>query len=382
VYDLKPANGRATMSQMIADAGAIGGVNGDFFQWGDDPGGDPVGIMVRSGELVSHPGGTGSRAPSVGWGDDGPRILPKASWTAYAELGRRRIAIDGLNEYARENGVVLCTPTSGYAIRKGPGVFLVLRTRDATLRPAGRLQGVVLGRREDVEKLPVPPGTLVLAARGTAAEALRTATVGETVRIQVNVRGYDFRKVDQVMGGGPVLLTGGAPTKDAVEDGRNPRTAMGTDRDGNIWYAVIDGRQANSVGATLRETAEIMRRLGCVEAINLDGGGSSSIHLYGLTLNRPSGGQERAIANGILWHGPLPARKATDLRIEGPAEVGLGETARLSAIGAAGDDVVWSAQGAAWVDQDGVLHPLKAGEATVAILVGGVRTERKITVRP
>jgi hypothetical protein len=63
VYDLKPTNGRATMSQMIREAGAIGGVNGDFFQWGDDPGGDPLGLMVRHGELLSHPESAGVRGP-------------------------------------------------------------------------------------------------------------------------------------------------------------------------------------------------------------------------------------------------------------------------------------------------------------------------------
>jgi exopolysaccharide biosynthesis protein len=74
------------------------------------------------------------------------------------------------------------------------------------------------------------------------------------------------------MSGGPVLLRAGKATKLPPRDPRHPRTAVGLDREGNVWYVVIDGRQSMSVGASLEETAEVMRRLGCVEAINLDGG--------------------------------------------------------------------------------------------------------------
>ncbi|MGV3615614.1 MAG: phosphodiester glycosidase family protein [Fimbriimonas sp.] len=381
VYDLKPTNGRGTMSQMVRDAGAIGGVNGDFFQWGDDPGGDPVGIMVRNGELLSHPGGTGSRAPSIGWGRGEVRIADRCTWTASFEAGKERLSVSGLNEYARPGALTLATPASGYAISKAAAVFLILRTPAAILKPRGEVVGTVVGIEENREKVPVPPGTMILMGRGVAAESLRRLPLGAPVKIRTQTEGYDFGRIDNVVGGGPVLVRRGVLAPGAAEDVRHPRTAMGIDKDGNVWYAIVDGRQPMSVGATLKETGEVMRRLGCVEAINLDGGGSSSMSLFGTTLNRPSGGVERMVANGILWHGPIPRAAGDDLTIEGPSEVSLTGTSQLKVPKAPKDGVVWTCQGAAWIDQDGLVRPIKEGPATVQALVGGKVLERKIDVK-
>ena len=90
--------------------------------------------------------------------------------------------------------------------------------------------------------------------------------------------------------------------------GRNPRTAVGFDSTGRrLLLVAIDGRQPGySVGTSLRETAEIMRQLGAHEALNLDGGGSTTFvvpdlqNAEGVTIaNRPSDKTERKVANGL-----------------------------------------------------------------------------------
>ncbi len=79
-----------------------------------------------------------------------------------------------------------------------------------------------------------------------------------------------------LVSGDRMLLTGGKNT--APEQGaRAPRTAVGTAPDGRLVLLVIDGRTAESAGATLRETAEFLREAGCTDALNLDGGGSSTM---------------------------------------------------------------------------------------------------------
>jgi len=82
----------------------------------------------------------------------------------------------------------------------------------------------------------------------------------------------------------------------------HPRTAVGTDAQGRfVWLAVVDGRQRGySEGLSAFELAELMRDLGCTEAVNLDGGGSSVMLLRGdddalHVMNRPSGGSSRPI---------------------------------------------------------------------------------------
>jgi exopolysaccharide biosynthesis protein len=82
---------------------------------------------------------------------------------------------------------------------------------------------------------------------------------------------------------------------------RHPRTAIGVTATGKILLVVIDGRRARwSRGATLGELRNILRDLGAVDALNLDGGGSSEMVVDGEIVNRPSDGRERRITNAVL----------------------------------------------------------------------------------
>jgi hypothetical protein len=114
------------------------------------------------------------------------------------------------------------------------------------------------------------------------------------------------------VGGYPVLLRGGAVTADvdtagsASFRGVNPRTAAGVAADGGLLLVTVDGRQpGHSAGATLRQTAELLRALGAVDALNLDGGGSTTMVVRGAddvlrVANRPSDAAgERPVANAL-----------------------------------------------------------------------------------
>ena len=97
----------------------------------------------------------------------------------------------------------------------------------------------------------------------------------------------------------------------------HPRSAVGISRDGRfLLLMAIDGRQVGySESATTRETAEWLRRLGAYDALNLDGGGSTTLVIEGpngepLRLNRPSGGAERPVANHLgVYARPLESRE-------------------------------------------------------------------------
>lgn len=115
--------------------------------------------------------------------------------------------------------------------------------------------------------------------------------------------------VSEVLGGFPLLLHGGERVGDlevtarpAFAAARHPRTAVGFDPSANLlWIVVVDGRQpGHSVGMTLPELVELLERLGVTEALNLDGGGSSVMVLYGVRVSRPSDAEgERAVANSL-----------------------------------------------------------------------------------
>lgn len=105
-------------------------------------------------------------------------------------------------------------------------------------------------------------------------------------------------KLKWAVGGGPVLAKEGAVFITNNEEKKfagmaiadhHPRTAMGYTKDGQLILLVVQGRMKNiAVGTTLTETAQILIDLGCVEAINLDGGGSSCLLINGKETIKPS----------------------------------------------------------------------------------------------
>jgi flagellar hook assembly protein FlgD len=141
------------------------------------------------------------------------------------------------------------------------------------------------------------------------------------------------------VGGGPEIVRDGVPVYRAFEaftadqlSPRNPRTAVGQLRDGSVILVVVDGRRPGySAGVTNFELGQTVARLGAVEAMALDAGGSSTMAFDGQLLNRPSDpGGERAVAEALLvsYYGvyaPPPA-----VQVLSPNGDGVGERQALS----------------------------------------------------
>ncbi len=116
-------------------------------------------------------------------------------------------------------------------------------------------------------------------------------------------------EAEDVVTAGPVLLVGGADeplVKNDFNTRRNPRTAVGRKADGTVLLVVADGRNREAAGLSMRELQQVMAALGCVDAINLDGGGSTTMVVHGEVVNHPSDNRkfdpagERPVANAIL----------------------------------------------------------------------------------
>ena len=120
-------------------------------------------------------------------------------------------------------------------------------------------------------------------------------------------------KMKSIVSGGPVLVQGGNVLVTNNEewkfagkaiDDRHPRTAMGYTADGKLIILVIEGRfPGRAEGATLTQTAEMLISLGCVEALNLDGGGSSCMLVNGKETIRPSDKEGQRAVPGIFYIG-------------------------------------------------------------------------------
>ena len=133
----------------------------------------------------------------------------------------------------------------------------------------------------------IPPSGAVLVAGRTAPEALRRSLLslhaGDTVRVEHALQPIAPK---EAVGGWPIILRDGVITTAADSAGatfapvRHPRTAVGLFPDGRLLFLVVDGRQKPySDGMTLRELARVFQSLGARDALNLDGGGSSTFVL-------------------------------------------------------------------------------------------------------
>ncbi|MGB3965414.1 MAG: phosphodiester glycosidase family protein, partial [Planctomycetota bacterium] len=124
----------------------------------------------------------------------------------------------------------------------------------------------------------------------------------------------DWPEMFEALGAGPMLLAGGEVV-DHGERGRtrrHPRSAVGLRADGSVVLLAIDGRTGMATGTTFEETAHVLQELGCVDAVNLDGGGSTTLWVAGLGVqNFPCDNKrydhdgERAVANALLLL-PMP----------------------------------------------------------------------------
>jgi hypothetical protein len=174
---------------------------------------------------------------------------------------------------------------------------------------------------------PLAKDTIVLSGNGMGADFLKqNATVGQELSFRLEVASLspnpiDLASIQEAVAGGPRLLTDGKVTITDSAEGiapsfsttRHPRTAAGVTAKGKLLLMVVDGRQKGvSRGVSLSELANLFLKYGAKDAVNLDGGGSSTAIVRDLIVNSPSEGKERAVANALLVCAPLPDKKSKE----------------------------------------------------------------------
>jgi hypothetical protein len=326
---------RETLSSLSTRKDALAGVNGGYFVIGQEDGtpGDLAGSSIRDGRLVSEavdgrtdlvlgPAATSITAlsdiESVGATDGATRVLDGENrkpgliracggtgGDSPTELPLHDITCTDPSELIRS------TPIFGAETEKGDGTEALL---DAT--------GSVTALREP-RGGPVPPGASVLTGTGDGADWLRAhAQPGSRIMVATSVsteRGpLPLTPGLGVVNGGPRLLRDGRPDITAEAEGfdhpgdpafyyafglrRNPRTLAGVTADGRLLLVAVDGRAPGySAGLDFEEEAAVMRALGARDAVNLDGGGSTTMTIRGTVVTRPSDPTgERPIGDAIL----------------------------------------------------------------------------------
>lgn len=275
----------SSLLQQTKDAAA--GVNAAYF--GLD--GTTLGVMKLQDTIVASMDITRT---ALGILPDGSAIIDDALYQGTVELpDGQKIAITGVNEERGSDALILYNSYYDAATDTNPfgSEYVVVGNKITAI---------------NTNNSAIPQGGFVLSAHGKSQQALAKLQVGDTVKVTQSP-GDQWSKAVAVIGAGPRLVKNNSvylTTKreefgSDVAVGRAPRTAVGITKEGHILLMVVDGRQKHSIGLTLLDTALLMQELGSIQAMNLDGGGSSEMIVQKEIVNKPSDGHERSIGTAL-----------------------------------------------------------------------------------
>lgn len=300
--------GTESVPEMAARHQALAAINAGFFA----PNGDPTGLLQVDGQLVSDTRrARGAVAVSV---RDGRTSLLFDLVTATARLrldtaeGAATVPIAGVDTVRQRGKLMLYTPRyHAHTDTAGKGIEWILDGEPL----------MVHERRHDAGSSAIPASGFVLSYGGLEPPPpLDDLDPGDRVAIErefATVHGSDPRawaSAAHVIGGAGLLVRDGQPVTDWTEEDlrtgfsteRHPRTMIGAGSSGEIWLVTVDGRNpSRSLGMSFLELQRLAARLQLTHALNLDGGGSTTMVVAGTIVNHPSdAGGARKVSDAIL----------------------------------------------------------------------------------
>jgi hypothetical protein len=259
-----------------------------------------------NGRLLSEPD-RGRAAVGFYFADGATRaVVGRLSFHGEVRFGDGpALLLDGINRSRQESEIVLFTPEFHRTTLTPPGGAEIVVER-------GRIVEV----REGVGSSLIPPSGVVVSVGGERFAPIRPSVrPGEPVSVDTRLVSLlpdpdgEWDRTRDIVSAGPLLLWKGKrieePEKESISEvfvlARHPRTAAGVRADGTLVFVTVDGRQPEtSVGMSIPELTDLMLELGCVSAMNLDGGGSTTMVIDGQVVNTPSGASPRRNGDAII----------------------------------------------------------------------------------
>lgn len=275
---------KSTITTIAKKNNSIVAINGTFFKPAT---GVPLGTLMIDKKMY-----TGPVYNRVALGIfDGKYDMARVQLNAALKSGKDVVKVDNINQPR-----MLSTNVIAYTNVWG---------KVAPVCPKYGKQIAVQGNKViavSYSPLAIPENGFVAVGPASKLDKLANA---KNINLDVEtIPGWD--DVRHIIGGGPYLVRDGQTYVDISEQklgsigGRNPRSAIGYTSDNHLIIVAVDGRESSSVGLTLTELANFMKLIGCFNAMNLDGGGSTVLYVNGRVVNSPQVKGGIALSNAII----------------------------------------------------------------------------------
>lgn len=387
--------------ELVESHKAVAGINAGFFNWLSEAGkASPDGPVVQSGEIISSDHEYNRYNNSMGtfsidkddnllynfWKTD-MHIMTENKKTMVITLYNK----DSFKDY---NDVAMWS-------RKWDKYSLGATEKYPDIVEMVVEDSVVMDIRESMPPVEIPENGYVIIARGEKAEFIKNNfEIESEISLSVSTN-PNWENIEMAVTGSAILVKDGKIPSPFSFDigGRHPRTMVGSSMDGKeLLLVTVDGRQQSSLGMTQTEAANLMLQLGAYNALNLDGGGSTTMAARKPAtenieiINSPSDGSPRRVANAIgifSVFSPYPLEGFVIDTVDTNVFVNtsrdfkaLGYDTYLNPTNTDQSKLEWSVSGVEGYFKGNVFYPESTGKAIVTVSSGDVKSSIEINVLP
>lgn len=287
---------RGKVSTLVEKSGAVAAVNGDYFNYQPLP--SAMGTLINDGEIISSPIELGWALPTF--------YLTERNTAGIEYLDRKMVAtnttkgittiINTVNKVTKEFDTITL-------LNKHWGSKSIGSRFNNDLTEVLITDGVVQAKRTGGDPFEITENSYVLAIRNNM---LDNYEAGDLVNLELNTV-PDVEQIKFAIGGGSIILKDGQLSLTNINSkGNEPRTGIGVNQNNSeLILVTIDGRDTSFKGVSQELFGAIMRELGAYQALNLDGGGSTTMAVKAkdqdkvTVVNKPSDGGERSVVNAV-----------------------------------------------------------------------------------
>ncbi len=274
---------KSTITTIAKKQNSIAAINGTYFK---PQTGVPLGTLMINKKMYTGP--IYNRV-ALGIFEDG-FDMARIELNANINYFGGSIQVDNINQPRMlSTDVIVYTPEWGNFSPATPKLGIQILVAN------GKIESI------STQSLPIPnDGYVIIGPESKLKSLFKIKHANLDIKTIPN-----WDNVNHIISGGPYLVKNGRMFVDINEQklgaisGKNPRTAVGYTKEGNFIMVAVDGREGASVGMTLWELASFMQSIGCINAMNLDGGGSTVMYVKDHVVNMPKVKGGIAISNAL-----------------------------------------------------------------------------------